>query len=74
MHTPHDNATAQQLRDSVSPLVLADRLIGLAQDADRAGLRRPAANLVRLAFKMYDEQPLQTHLNAVWPAGDLSCA
>jgi hypothetical protein len=42
---------------TVSPLLLADRLLGLAQDADQAGLRRPAADLVRLAFAMYDEKP-----------------
>jgi len=42
---------------TVSPLMLADRLLGLAQDADQAGLRRPAADLMRLAFAMYDEKP-----------------
>ncbi len=42
---------------TVSPLVLADRLISLAQDADRAGLRGPAVDLVRLAMAMFDEAP-----------------
>jgi len=42
---------------TISPLLLADRLLGLAQDADQAGLRRPAADLMRLAFAMYDEKP-----------------
>jgi hypothetical protein len=46
----------------VSPLLLADRLLGLAQDADQAGLRRPAADLMRLAFAMYDEKPF----TSVW--------
>jgi hypothetical protein len=50
----------------VSPLVLADRLLGLAQDADQAGLRRPAADLVRLAFAMYDEQPQQRGVTSAW--------
>jgi hypothetical protein len=63
-----------QLCNSVSPLVIADRLIGLAQDADRAGLRRPAANLVRLAFQMYDEQPVESAVSAVWPACERPCA
>jgi hypothetical protein len=50
----------------VSPLVLADRLLGLAQDADQAGLRRPAADLVRLAFAMYDEQPQERRVTSAW--------
>lgn len=44
----------------VSPLVLADRLLSLAQDADRAGLARPAARLVRLAYAICGEKP-STH-------------
>jgi hypothetical protein len=59
---------------AVSPLVIADRLIGLAQDADRAGLHRPAANLVRLAFRMYDEQPPQGAVSAAWPSRGRPCA
>jgi len=43
----------------VSPLVLADRLLSLAEDADRAGLRRPAARLLRLAYEVYDEKPVR---------------
>lgn len=41
----------------VSPLMLGDRLLALAEDADRAGLRRPAARLLRLAYAVYDEKP-----------------
>jgi len=39
---------------NLSPLMLSDRLIGLAQDADRAGLRVTASELVRLACEVLD--------------------
>jgi hypothetical protein len=39
----------------ISPLVLADRLITLAQDADRAGYRDTASLLVTLTFSMLDD-------------------
>jgi hypothetical protein len=41
----------------VSPLMLADRLLTLAMDADRSGLPGPAARLLRLAYAVYDEKP-----------------
>ncbi len=41
----------------VSPLMLADQLLTLAKDADRAGMRRPAEQLLFLAFAVYDEKP-----------------
>jgi hypothetical protein len=41
----------------VSPLVLADRLISLAQDADRAGYAESATHLLTLAYAVFDEQP-----------------
>lgn len=41
----------------ISPLVLADRLIALAEDADRAGLRRAAGRLIRLAERVCEERP-----------------
>lgn len=41
----------------ISPLVLADRLIALAEDADRAGLRRAAGRIIRLAERVCDERP-----------------
>ncbi len=43
---------------TVSPLMLADRILSLAEDADRAGLHRPAERLLRLAYAVYDEKPL----------------
>ena len=38
----------------VSPLILADRLITLAQDADRAGYRDAASHLVTLVYSVLD--------------------
>ena len=39
-----------------SPLVLSDRMIRLAQEADRAGLAATARQLVRLACRVLDER------------------
>ena len=41
----------------ISPLMLADRLISLAQDADRAGYLDSATRLLGLAYAVFDEQP-----------------
>ncbi len=41
----------------ISPLVLADRLLTLAREADLAGLPISAQRLLRLAYKMYNERP-----------------
>jgi hypothetical protein len=38
-----------------SPLILADRLIGLAQEADRAGFRSSADRLIGLAYAVLDD-------------------
>lgn len=38
-----------------SPLILSDRLIALAQEADRAGHVGTASQLVRLAHTVLDE-------------------
>ena len=40
------------LEPAVSPLVLCDRLLTLAKDADRAGLRDVAENLLGLAIEV----------------------
>jgi hypothetical protein len=42
----------------VSPLMLADRLLSLAQDAERAGFFKPAERLLKLAYAVCDEKPL----------------
>jgi hypothetical protein len=38
-----------------SPLMVCDRLIGLAQDADRAGLDTVAERLLAMVDRMFDE-------------------
>jgi len=54
MPMPRLAATPQT---AVSPLVLADQLLTLAQDAERAGLHRPAERLLKLAYAVYAEKP-----------------
>lgn len=49
------------LRSPVSPLILSDRLLALAEDADRAGFTGTAARLLRLAHTVFDETPAHTH-------------
>jgi hypothetical protein len=39
-----------------SPLILSDRLLTLAEAADRAGFADTADDLVRLAHQVFDEQ------------------
>ncbi len=39
-----------------SPLLLADRLISLAQEADRAGLHDSATRLLGLVYSVLDEE------------------
>jgi hypothetical protein len=41
----------------ISPLVLADRLITLAQDADRAGLPKAARLILRAAERVCEQPP-----------------
>jgi hypothetical protein len=41
----------------VSPLTLSDRLLSLAQDADRAGFAGTAERLLTLAHSVFDETP-----------------
>lgn len=56
LHPPRPkrpSAAAQQ----VSPLVLCDQLIQVAQDADRAGYPSTAAGLVALVDRMFDAPP-----------------
>ncbi len=53
----HTFETATVSPAITSPLVLADRLIALAQDADRAGYLDSATRLLGLAYAVFDEQP-----------------
>jgi hypothetical protein len=55
------SALAPVRRGVVSPLVLSDRLIALAQDADRAGYTGTAEQLVCLACAVFDEAPRPRH-------------
>jgi hypothetical protein len=47
--------------DAVSPLLLSDRLISLAEAADEAGYTAAAEQLVTLAYAMLDERPHLPH-------------
>jgi hypothetical protein len=42
----------------VSPMLLADRMLFLAEQAERAGLADTAGRLVALAHTVFDEHPL----------------
>jgi hypothetical protein len=42
---------------AVSPLILCDRLLSLAQDADRAGLRSAAERLLELVGVVLEPTP-----------------
>lgn len=43
---------------TVSPLTLCDRLLTLAKDADRAGLRSAAEHLLNLASEVLQPMPV----------------
>ena len=62
MPAPHTSTHARKTKAvptiCVSPLMLADRLLTLAQDADRAGFFKPAERLLKLAYAVCDEKPL----------------
>jgi hypothetical protein len=49
-------APVSRLGDVPSPLVLCDRLLTLAQDADRAGCAMTAEHLIHLAHSVFDEK------------------
>jgi hypothetical protein len=49
------------LKGRVSELILSDRLIALAEDADRAGYTNTAQQLVSLACTVFDEAPKRPH-------------
>jgi hypothetical protein len=48
--------TAEISKMSSSPLVLCDRLLTLAQDADRAGFAVTAEHLLHLAHTVFEEK------------------
>ncbi len=53
---PRRRPLAKRPAFAVSPLSLADRMISLAQDADRAGYRDAAASLVTLVYAVLDQR------------------
>ena len=57
MHRSETALTSPQ----ISPLILADRLISMAQDADRAGFRETATRLLSLIDAVFDEAPQRSH-------------
>ena len=56
---PLGNATVPSVA-VISPLVLSDRLLSLAEDADRAGFRGAAEHLLGLASDVLDPFPQTT--------------
>jgi len=59
MRIDHRAAPAEQA--PVSKLMISDRLIRLAEDADRAGYTRMAHTLVDLACAVFDEPAPAVH-------------
>jgi hypothetical protein len=51
----HATNVAATMKPAVSELVLSDRLIALAKDAERAGYNDTAEHLVTLACSVFDE-------------------
>ena len=58
LHVTHLEAVK---KPAFSQLILSDRLISLAQDADRAGYIDTAEHLVNLACSVFDEAPNKHH-------------
>lgn len=56
-----DMHTAAPPAPVISELVLSDRLITLAEDADRAGYTATAERLVTLACSVFDEAAKKLH-------------
>ena len=54
-------ASQASLKPPINELVLSDRLIALAEDADRAGYLDTAEHLLTLAYTVFDEAPRKAH-------------
>jgi hypothetical protein len=50
--------TNNRNHETVSPLMLADRMLTLAKQADSAGYASAADHLLQLAFEVWDQNPL----------------
>jgi hypothetical protein len=55
------STTSSAAKPPVSELVLSDRLITLAKDADSAGYIDTAEHLLTLACSVFDEAPKKLH-------------
>jgi len=53
----HINRIVPETAPTVSPLVLCDRLLRLAEEADHAGFPGAAEHLLDLAYEVLDEPP-----------------
>ena len=58
LHVMTNSAVAEP---PVSELMLSDRLITLAEDADRAGYTTTAERLLDLACSVFDKAPKKSH-------------
>jgi hypothetical protein len=57
----HASTIAVATKPALSELVLSDRLITLAKDADRAGYIDTAEHLLNLACSVFDEAAKKPH-------------
>lgn len=57
MHQPNPPSHPPSMMIKPSPLMLSDHLLTLAEEAARAGLKRPAGTLLRLALQVLDQAP-----------------
>jgi hypothetical protein len=57
----HASTTGTATKPALSELVLSDRLITLAKDADRAGYIDTAEHLLTLACSVFDEAAKTPH-------------
>jgi hypothetical protein len=57
----HASTASTAAKPACSELILSDRLISLAKDADRAGYTDTAEHLLTLACSVFDEAPRLAH-------------
>jgi hypothetical protein len=57
----HASPISTATKPAFSELILSDRLITLAKDADRAGYIDTAEHLLDLACSVFDEAPKKPH-------------
>jgi hypothetical protein len=57
----HASTISAAAKPALSELVLSDRLITLAKDADRAGYTHTAEHLLTLACSVFDEAQKKAH-------------